>query len=161
MEQNTFKNGMRRIFAAHGKIPPSETVLAVVWERLRDKPDPFMDWAAQKLADCEKLPGNLGLELERALLPQWRAETKGESDSRVYDLCPDCDRQLPGFFYVWSQNPDGTRHMAVQRCLCNSARGLDPLPRKSKAQAQREGRMVMPQDWSAGPAGFEAWMDRA
>lgn len=151
--QETFKPEIRNIYAAHGKSAPSDTVVLAVWDRVKDFPDAFMAWAAARLRDEEKLPPNVGLELERNLYPAWRAET-GQPRQRRH-CCPDCDPQMPGFFYVWRLETGGYVRCGVQRCLCNNDPAFGAMPAASKAHAARNGGIVMPRDFAGGPAAFE------
>lgn len=152
MNEGAFRNSMNRIFAAHAKAPPSRAAIDAVWYRVAEFPDAFMDWAAAKLCDYEKLPGNLGYEI-KGMYSQWRSETGQPRQER--HCCPDCDRQIPGFFYWWQRDESGHVASGMCRCLCNNDPSLDPMPRKSKAQAEREGMVVMPKGNQGSPAGFE------
>lgn len=158
MNQAAFKSGMTAVYAAHGRVPPSEAVLLAVWRRVESLPDAFMDWACRELADYDKLPGNLGLELARALYARWRAERAPRGPRRL--PCPDCDPSTPGFFHWWRRE-GGLLRSGLIRCACNDDPAFDPLPRKNKAAARAEGLLVMPPDCKGGPAAFERGLSRA
>lgn len=153
MNNMAFKNELRSIFAAHGKVAPSEAIVMAVWKRVESFPDAFMVWASSHLADYEKLPSNLGLELAKGLYPRWRAETDQAPVRR--QCCPDCDSQMPGFFYAWRKDEAGRLNSFLCRCLCNADPALGNMPQMSKGYAGRQGLTVMPADWQGGPAGFE------
>lgn len=120
MDNQHFRAEMRRIYANHGRTP-SDTVLFAVWKRVEPFADSFMTWAADKLSDYEKLPGNIGLELVRNLHPQWRS--KSGQQKIVIQCCPECDRQTPGFFTAWRKH--GQR--VLVRCRCNNDAEFDPM----------------------------------
>lgn len=150
-----FKTGMSKVYAAHAKAPPSQAVLEALWERVGTLPDAFMHWAARQLCDYEKLPQNLGLELAGRLYPRWRAQNRTGSPHQP-QLCPDCDPQTPGFFHWWRRDGQtGRVTSGLCRCLCNNNPALDPMPRKSKAQAAKNGLSVMPRGYRGGPAAFD------
>lgn len=153
MDQITFKNELRAIFAAHGKIVPSDAVALAVWKRVEEFPDAFMTFAATQLADYEKLPSNLGFELARVLYPLWRSRMDQQNTRRV--CCPDCDRHMPGFFQAWKRDEAGRLRSVLCRCLCNDDPVFENMPRMSKAFAGQQGFSVMPRTWKGGPAGFE------
>lgn len=151
--QDSFKPELRNIYAAHGRAVPSDAVVLAIWRRVKDYPDAFMFWASAKLQDEEKLPGNVGLELSRSMYPAWCGETGQPRQEHV--CCPDCDRQMPGWFYVWSRDERGHVRSWVQRCMCNHDPSLGAMPARSKEHVIREGGTVMPKDFSGGPGAFE------
>lgn len=153
MELFKFKNCMREIYASHGKTPPTDAVMMAVWKRVEHIPDAFMEWATSRLADYDKLPGNLGLELSRALYADWKNQTGQTGNTR--DCCFNCDKQVPGFFYFWRLDDIGQVKSGMLRCECNDDPALGSMPRMSKHYARSQGLFVMPPGYQGSPARFE------
>lgn len=140
MNQITFKNQLRAIFAAHGKAP-SEAVVYAVWTRVEPLPDEFMTWAVTKLCDYEKLPPNLGLELEKELFPSWCSQT-GKKALRLNAGCHECDIQTPGYFTGWLKGGDGQRKLI--RCACNTDEKCSFMRPMTRGAAERNGYHTTP-----------------
>lgn len=143
--ETVFKPELRKMYAAHGRNPVNDAAVAVIWNRVKTMPNAFMEWAALQIADEDKLPGNLGLELERVLFPRWYAQNKQQQARPSY--CPDCDTSLPGpgFFHVWERLPNGEIGRRVQKC-CYYGKDFQKEERMTKAQARSRGLIVMPAD---------------
>ena len=140
--EKVFKPKVREMFAAHGRNPVNDAAVAVIWERVKTMPDAFMQWAAMQIADEEKMPGNLGFELERVLFPRWYSQNKSVQARVSY--CPDCDTDLgQGFFYVWQRLDNGMYHRFTQKC-CHFGKGFEKEDRLTKYQAKARGFIVMP-----------------
>lgn len=141
MDFSIFKQELRGIYASHGKAAPaSDAVITAVWKRIQSFPDDFMRWSATQLADYEKLPNNLGLELERSLFPDWKAQTGFRTAAQA--LCPNCDREFPGFFMAFEKTPAGYLHSFLVRCPCNHGSRWEHMESYNKAEAQRRGYTV-------------------
>lgn len=152
MERTRFDRVMNEVFAAFQKQQPRQAVLDVIFEKVADLPDDFIDWAAAKLKDEEKLPLNLGRELKR-LWPAFKAETTPVEQYDPYaneqagdPNCPDCRGR--GWHYVWPTDPKlykpGCAEYAVP-CLCNTTvDSWEHPPRKaSLADLKATGRWTM------------------
>lgn len=112
-----------------------------VWKRVKQFPDAFMAWAAEQIADEEKLPGNLGLELERMLFPRWCAQNKRQQ--AAIPCCPQCDTATPGFFTAWQRLESGERRRFMCKC-CYHGKMFEKMERMTRAQARARGWVVMP-----------------
>lgn len=135
-----FKPELRKMYAAHGRNPVNDAAIEVIWSRVKTMPDAFMQWAALQIADEDKLPGNLGLELERVLFPRWYAQNKKQQ--APVSCCPDCDTGNPGFFYAWQRLENGMYHRFTCKC-CYHGRGFEKDERLTKSQAIARGWRVM------------------
>ena len=142
MNQQHFEHCMKDIFSAFGRKEPTGNAIMSIWKRVRNFPDSFMTWAAEKLSYYEKLPGNLSLEIEKNLYPQWRSETGQPLQERA--CCHECDTKFPGFFMGYRWHEGGRAYNATIRCLCNDDPAFDPMQRKSRDQAEREGWSLVP-----------------
>lgn len=140
---SVFKPELRKMYAAHGRNPVNDAAIGVIWDRVKTMPNAFMEWAALQTADEDKLPGNLGLELERVLFPRWYAQNKQQQARPSY--CPDCDTSLPspGFFHVWQRLPNGDIGRFMQKC-CYYGKDFQKEERMTKTQAMARGFIVMP-----------------
>lgn len=140
MEQRHFEQCMKDIFSAHGKSAPTGNVVMAVWKRVKQLPDEFMTWAVFKFADAEKLPGNIGFEIERVMFPLWRTEF---GKTAHVSACLDCDTATPGFFTAWQRLDNGTFHRFMVKCVCNTGASFESMPRTTREQAQQRGWRVM------------------
>ena len=141
MTDSSFRTGLNAIFAAHSKQFPSADAIAVIWTRVSAKPDSFMAWAAKELMDYEKLPGNIGLELESVLYPRWLAQSGCNAGTRP---CQDCDPTTPGFFTAWDKDPQGQPHRFIVRCVCNRNPQFARMAPMTKDHARRRQFSVLP-----------------
>ena len=144
------KKMLAEIYAVHGKSVPSEKIAEVIIRQMLDKPLAFMSWAAARMGDYDRLPGNMGLEL-RQLYSEWTS--RRGIGSRKREACPDCDKSFPGFFFYWKRNEQGVLYERLARCQCND----DPNergPKKSKTQVAKEGFTVIPRGYDGGDARF-------
>lgn len=127
MDRSYFDKVMNGVFAAFQKPQPREGVLEEAYKPVADYPEDFIDWAAVKLKEEEKLPLNLGRELKR-LYPAWKAETTPVEQWDPYrneqsgdKNCPEC--KGTGWFYVYPTDPKlykpGLAPYAIP-CLCNT-----------------------------------------
>ena len=149
MERAKFDRVMNEIFAAFQKSQPRQAVLDVIYDKVADLPDDFIDWAADKIRDEEKLPVNLGRELKR-LWPAFKAETMPACQPDPYaneasgdPNCPDC--KGAGWHYVYPIGcRPGTAPYAVP-CLCNTVvDSWERPPRKaSLADLKATGKWTM------------------
>lgn len=127
MDRSYFDKVMNGVFAAFQKPQPREGVLEEAYKPVADYPEDFIDWAAVKLKEEEKLPLNLGRELKR-LYPAWKAETTPVEQWDPYrneqsgdKNCPEC--KGTGWFYCYPTDPKlykpGLSPYAIP-CLCNT-----------------------------------------
>ena len=152
MERSKFDKVMNEVFAAFQKQQPRQAVLDVIFDKGMDFPDDFIDWAAAKLKDEEKLPVNLGRELGR-MWTAYRAEHESEQQHDPYanecagdPSCPDCHGT--GWHYVWPKDPKwykpGCAEFAIP-CVCNtSVDSWEHPPRKATLEDLRlSGKWTM------------------
>jgi hypothetical protein len=136
MKNETFDMYVPRIYAAHGKTVPTLEILRELWERIQGLPDAFLPWATAKLADYEKLPGNLGRELAGDLYSAWQLAHR----NRGYEPkgCPNCDTSTPGWFFGWRE--DGSARLC--KCTCNTDSKFADYPSTSLFQLHEQGLMT-------------------
>ena len=141
-------------YAAFNSVPPPPSSRAwALWaEVCANVPLAAAVWIRSRIIEGDSLPRNFG----KAVLGLFREWRVSQNSVRVAGTgCPDCDQQLPGFFYAWRKKDDGRVHSALCRCRCNTDPCFDQLPAMTKQEAEARGFAVMPPAWESGPAGFE------
>lgn len=144
-------------YAAFNAAPPAASSRAwALWaEMCAPVPLKAAPWIRSRILEQDSMPRNFGKAV-LCLWQDWHAAQRGSAARR--DPCPDCDAALPGFFYWWRHDASGRLYSGLFRCLCNHDSYYDPMPRRSKDQARREGYSVMPEGFQGGWAAFTARM---
>lgn len=153
MNYDNFYDGIEDIYATFGKKMPETKVLERIYDRVKQLPDGFIDFAAKRVEDLEKLPQNIGMYLLRELWPDY-LEKHSELKSRL-DLacCPRCCPDLPGWRKIYQPEVTGwgeeTYKPVIIRCTCGNA----PNPNHEKVYQDYElenmgFRLKCPFRWS-------------
>ncbi|MDR2056587.1 MAG: hypothetical protein LBQ10_12090 [Desulfovibrio sp.] len=141
MKYEHFESVMEKIYGTFGRKIPEGIVIADVWDRVKSLPDAFMDFAHEKLRDEEKLPGNMGLALQR-LWPEYLDKNPGirsaHKDNEGCDNCRGLPGSLPGMFFVYG--PDGHRYAV--KCVCSRNASLAHWPAWTRSLALERGYLL-------------------
>ena len=144
MDKSYFTTVMGGIFAAFQKPSPRGAVVDEAFTPVADYPDDFIDWAAARLKDEDKLPVNIGRELKR-MWPAYKAETTPAvpfdphaNENAGDPHCPDCGGI--GWHYVWRRGNPSVAPTAVP-CRCNAVvdRWENPPRKASLEDLRRSG----------------------
>jgi hypothetical protein len=137
MKYDTYEQYIAKIFAAHSKAVPSGEIAKALWERIQGLPDAYLPWAAAKLADYEKLPGNLGRELAGDLYSAWLSEHR----NRAYEPrgCSNCDGGTPGWYFGYR---DDDPVPVLLKCPCNADRKFADVPAVSPRELRERGMIT-------------------
>lgn len=144
MNFRKFTDGIEEIYAIFGKKVPEDRILNLVFKRIENLPDAFMDFAVRHFEDQENLPRNLGRYLFRELWPQY-LELHPELRSKSEDVyCPHCDMAcgIPGRRRVWRLEhlPWGDEYEPVLvRCACGNGPNLTNEPIYSDFELESMG----------------------
>ena len=142
MKREHFLETLRKIYASHGKAAPtSADMVDSIWERVKDLPDAFMDFALEKLRDEEKLPGNTGLAMRRLWLEYLdrNPARRAREENRGCDNCRGLPGSLPGLFFIYDP-VDGHRY--VVKCVCDATPGLSHMPGWTRNFALERGYLL-------------------
>lgn len=139
MRELVFSDALREIYATFGKTYPAQAVANAIFKRINELPDDFMAFALERCQQREDLPKNLGLFLRQQLWPDYRAAHPEVRQAQ--QACPDCDKDMPGFFTAWR---NGVPVTCICACNTNSdwvGKILGPM---SKRQAREQGLETSP-----------------
>jgi len=141
--ENELRQFSRECYAALGaKAPESSSPAWRIWaEMCADVPLTAVPYIRGKLFELDSMPRNFGKAV-KALAAEWRSDTRQPKPEQ--QCCHECYPPFPGFFPGWQKAEGGMLYKFMIRCLCNGNPYFDPMPRKSKAQAEREGYTVLP-----------------
>ena len=124
--------------AAFSRSEPKDSAIKL-WAAMCDMiPPEAIPFIRNALMQEDSWPANFGKAVY-ARYCEWKTTQPGLARERR--RCPDCDREIPGYFHVWKA-VDGQLLCWVQRCLCNDSpedAGWMPM---SKSQAVEAGYSV-------------------
>ena len=106
-----------------------------------------------KIIELDAMPRNFGKAV-RQFGQEWRAAKSGSRF--VFQLCPDCDKETPGFFSAWENLKNGMPHRFLIRCCCNNGKDVEGMAQMSKAGALKAGFLVVPANYDGGVLVYEA-----
>lgn len=137
MDYDKFLEGIEDIFATFGRKRPDDRIVEIIYRRIIDLPDSFMDFAIKHFEDEESLPKNLGKFLLRDLWPDY-LERNPDLKFKEIQCCPKCSPDIPGWRKVYIQEMTGWGEKVwkpvIMRCSCGNA----PNPRHEKVYTDLE-----------------------
>ncbi|MCR5260020.1 MAG: hypothetical protein K6E40_17970 [Desulfovibrio sp.] len=146
MDKELLNERLCEVFAAFQKRPPAPNVVEAVWYQVREYPDDFLEWAAARLLDNDRLPQNIGREMRKGLYPEWQGMQLARHLEEMQEgtegmgsgnpACQDCGGD--GWFYVW--RPDaraGTAATAIPCTCCWTVEAIFPDAKVRKFTRQQ------------------------
>ncbi len=128
-------------FAAFNSNPPSPTSQTwAIWAEMCDGiPVQASPYIKSKIVELDTKPSNFGKTFRQYGI-EWKTTT-GYRDAKIHP-CPDCDPEVPGFFYAFEPGNDGHPHSFLVRCHCNQGRFFSEMIHMTKVQAESRGYVV-------------------
>lgn len=139
MNEIHFGEKLRDICGAFGKAYPATHVCNSIFRRIKELPDGFMDYAAERLENQPDLPRNLGYHLRHVLWPEYLDKNPGLRAPEENKGCKFCAPGIPGFFWAYESN--GKSYML--KCCCNQRRDLEHLEGWTPAMAEARGLLLV------------------
>lgn len=135
MRRQYFETILEKIYATFGKRLPTENVCDAIFERIKDFPDDFLDYAYRRFQDMPQLPQNLGYCLRRELWPEYLEKNPDLRAGRSYETCPKCIKCMPGYRKAYA--PDYSP--VIVRCTCGNAPNPNHEPIPTDAELTAKG----------------------
>lgn len=124
MKETVCMDGLKEIYAAHGKRLPDEGIRNAIFKRIQNLPPEFMSFAIAQLEDAPSLPTNLGYHLLRELWPDYRFQHPEITSVHDKVCCPLCISGYPGWRLVYKPETTAqgveTYEPVQVRCTCGN-----------------------------------------
>lgn len=139
MNAQIFDRMLEEIYSAFGREKPKfgSGVYRNLWRRVveeRGVPDEAAKAIAYAASNWDSLPVNIG----KAILNEFSTWLDANPNMRAAArCCPDCSKDIPGFFWVWV---GGSRK--VCKCACNDSERIRHWQAWTRGKAERSGYLL-------------------